>query len=193
VTEDVALDTAIAKAAPDWDQGDIVDAVYFAATDDSGPAVLVTPACDIEHGKVDLWTFVRLYPDTEIAAAVVAAETAGWQRDTPLSRKQQEQVARKVTELIGQKYPRYHWVPVAIGAATTHVADFSCITCLPAAEVKEKATRVGRLTSSWREQLPARYVAFMGRVGTLDFMETDLAPHVARLAAAAIKSNGGHV
>lgn len=75
-----AVDLAAAVAAPDasWDQGDIVDGVYFAAFDKSMPAVLVTPACDIEQDKVDLWTFVALFPDVDVAKATVAKDLADW-------------------------------------------------------------------------------------------------------------------
>jgi hypothetical protein len=166
-----------------------VDSVYFAATDDSGPAVLVTPACDIEQDKVRLWTLVRLYSDAEVARAISEPDVSTWlsgSKDGKLSRSQTESLGKRMKELIGQRYPRYHWVPIKIGDHTAHIADFSCVTCLPADEVK-KATRVGRLNSSWREQLPARYVAYMGRVGTTDFKGDELTAHVERLATGVAK------
>jgi hypothetical protein len=165
-----------------WDQGDVVDALYFAALDALRPAVLVTPACDLEHDKVDLWTFVVLYPDVDIARTLVAKDLASWQKTAgQLSRGQQEALTKKVRELIAHRFGRYHWIPVKIGEHPAHVADFSCVTSLPAGEVQGTARRIASMASSWREQLPARYASYMARVGTVDFDRAEIEPQVDRL------------
>lgn len=180
-----AVDLAAAVAAPDvsWDQGDIVEGVYFAAFDKSMPAVLVTPACDIEQDKVELWTFVVLFPDVDVAKATVAKDLADWNLapGTAPSKRQHEALAKALRSLVGQRLPRYQWLPVRIGEVAGHVADFTCVTALPAEEVKHTAKRVATLRSSWREQLPARYSAFMARVGTLDFKGDVLDAEIDRL------------
>jgi len=186
MAEVVTPGEAVAEPGPDWDQGDIVDAVYFAAIDQSAPGVLVTPACDIEQDKVDLWTFVILHPDTVVAGNILQAEFPWLASGGSPTGKQLEAMDKRVRELIGQRYPRYHWLPAAIGACAAHVADFSCVTAVPIEEVKAKSKRVARLMSSWREQVPARYVAYMGRVGTLDFAPRDVAAHVDRVRAAVL-------
>jgi hypothetical protein len=184
VTQVASLSDAICEPGGDWDQGDVVDAVYFAATDCSRPGVLVTPACDIEQDKVELWTFVALYKDDEVARSLVAKDLEGWQRaanGAPLSKKQRESLAKKVRELIDHRFGRYHWIPVVLDGHPAHVADFSCVNSLPADEVRAKARRIATLTSSWREQLPARYSSYMARVGTLDFRREEIDPQVDRL------------
>ena len=180
-----AVDLAAAFAAPDasWDQGYIVDGVYFAAFDKSMPAVLVTPACDIEQDKVDLWTFVALFPDVDVAKATVTKELADWNLapGTQPSKNQRASLSKALRGLVGQRLPRYQWLPVKIGDVAGHVADFTCVTALPAEEVRQKVKRVATVRSSWREQLPARYSAFMARVGTLDFKDDALVAEVDRL------------
>ncbi len=187
MTDAVDLSRAIAQPGERWDQGDIVDGVYFAAFDKSMPAVLVTPACDIEQEKVDLWTFVALFPDVDVARATVSKELASWRAGGgSVSTKQRTSLANTVRGLITQRLPRYHWLPVTIGASAGHVADFSCVTALPVAEVKERTARLVTLRSSWREQLPARYAAYMARVGTQDFKEEAVVAQIDRLVAAVL-------
>ena len=162
----------------------MVDAVYFAALDAVRPAVLVTPACDIDREKVDLWTFVVLYRDDDVARGLLAKDLEIWQKaraGAPLTKNQRDAVTKKVRELIEHRFGRYHWLPVAIDGHPAHVADFSCVSSLPAGEIEAKARRVTTLTSSWREQLPARYASYMARVGTVDFKRDEIDAEVERL------------
>jgi hypothetical protein len=184
VTEGAALSQATREPGEDWDQGDVVEEVYFAALDAARPGVLVTPACDIEQDKLDFWTFVALYRDDEVARSLVAKDLEGWKRSAggaTLTKNQRESLAKKVRELIDQRFPRYHWLPVALGGHPAHVADFSCVCSLPADEVRANAKRARALVSSWREQLPARYASYMARVGTIDFKRDEIDPQVDRL------------
>jgi hypothetical protein len=180
---------AILPPKATWDQGDIASGVYFAAFDAKRPGVLVTPACDLALDKVDLWTFVALYRDTDVARDVIEPVLDGWGsfqlseggRHMGLSAKQREQVEKKILDLLNQRYLRYHWLPVVIDDHPAHVADFSCVTSLPADEVRSRTTRIASLSSSWREQVPARYTAFMGRVGTVDYSVDWLDNHMKRI------------
>jgi hypothetical protein len=182
VTEVASLSHATREPGDVWDQGDVVEGVYFAALDATRPGVLVTPACDIEQEKVDLWTFVVLYKDEEVAQALLAKDLEGWRKGGgTLTKGQRDAVAKKVRELIDHRFGRYHWIPVGIADHPAHVADFSCVSSLPADEVRKDARRVAALTSSWREQLPARYSSFMARVGTTDFKREELDPQVERI------------
>jgi hypothetical protein len=163
-----------------WDQGDIVAGVYFAADDAAHPAVLVTPACDIAQEKVDLWTFVRVFPELEVAAAVIASELQG-KTATELTKKQRESACKRLGELLGQRYQRYHWLPPWSGGGPGHVADFTWVTAMPVEEIKRGSQRLARLKSSWREELPARYASYMARVGTEDFERTAVDDYIAQL------------
>lgn len=159
--------------------------MYFAAFDAKMPGVLVTPSCDVEQEKVDLWTFVALFPDIDVAKAIVAKDLTDWkQGGAALSKGQRSALAKTLRGLVCQRLPRYHWIPVKIGESPGHVADFSCVNALPVAEVKASGRRVATLRSSWREQLPARYAAFMARVGTIDFKEDAVATALERLVDA---------
>jgi hypothetical protein len=182
VTQPAPLAQATRAPGEEWDQGDIVEAVYFAAMDADRPAVLVTPACDIDQSKVDLWTFVALFPDEDVARSLLTKDLDVWQKaGSGLSKNQRDSLSRKVRELIDHRFGRYHWIPVAMGGHPAHVADFTCVGSLPAAEVRETVKRVATLTSSWREQLPARYASYMSRVGTTDFRRDEIDPQVERI------------
>jgi hypothetical protein len=170
----------------DWDQGDIVAAAYFPGLDSKLPAVLVTPACDLEHEKVALWTLIALFPDTLVAKDIVRreGESLGTNRDGLLvgpTPKQVSHLERKIRDLMRQRFHRYHWLPVRINDQAGHVADFSCVTSLPVDEVRLEAQRLFSMNSSWREELPARYAAYIGRVGVDDCPDAE--SHVGRLVA----------
>jgi hypothetical protein len=169
-----------------WDQGDIVDAVYFAAVDRKLSGVLLTPACDIEHQKGP-WTFAALFPDSEVAYQIVEKRMRDDRATSPgaFRRSFQDSLRRDLGYLVTQRYPRYHWLP-AFESQLAMVADFTYLTSVIAEEVKGSAKRVASMTSSWREQIPARYAAFMGRVGTFDHPEVHLTENVERLLATVI-------
>lgn len=185
----VSIASSLTDPRQVWDQGDVIEAAYFAAFDKKLPAILVTPACDLEHpdAGVSLWTLVALFPDTEIARQVVAKELAQWNLprgqdgSLSLSVSKRNKLDERVGNLIRQRYPRYHWVPVEVGGSPGNVADFNCVTSIPAEEVRQRGRRLASLVSSWREQLPARYAAYMGRIGTEDYEESDLRAHVDRI------------
>jgi len=171
-----------------WDQGDVVEEVYFPSVDAKIPGVLMMPACDLDLNKVFVWTFVALFPDLEVARDVMRRELEGW-RLAPdhegrfqVSSGQRDQIRKRLKDLLRNRYPRYHWLPVAIGAQPAHVADFSQVTSLPVEETRG-SRRVCSLISSWREEVQARYAAYMGRVGTEDHRDEELTEHVDRLIA----------
>lgn len=178
---------------PSWDQGDIVDGVYFPGPDAKLPAVLVTPACDLEQEKVSLWTFVALFPDTAVAGDIVQREKGSLPvgEDGLVSQpttKQRTHLERKLRELMTQRFYRYHWLPLKIGDQTGHVADFSFVTSLPSAEVSKKAARLFSMNSSWREEVPARFAAYIGRVGVEDYPAETSSGHLERLVGSVVKS-----
>lgn len=72
-------------------------------------------------------------------------------------------------------------MPLNFDGHPAYVADFTCVSSLPAGEVRGGARRIATLTSSWREQVPARYSSYMARVGTVDFVRDEIDPQVERL------------
>ncbi len=155
--------------------------------------MLVTPACDLEHDKVSLWTFVALFPDSDVARQIVAKEMAGWNLTRGedgvlrLSAPQRQSLESRVASLIGQKYGRYHWIPIQIGESMAQVADFTCVTSLPVEEVRANTVRIASVKSSWREQIPTRYAAYLGRIGTDDFAKDSLRTHIDRLVESLLR------
>jgi len=183
----VDLAAALQPLGEAWDQGDVVEAVFAAAINGDAPGVLLTPSCDIAQGKVATWTFVALFKDEDVAASILGADVRSWNLGSgEPSSKQHAALAKHATELLHQRVPRFHWLPVTIAGHLGWVADFTFITALPIDECKS-ATRVARLASSWREQLPARYAAYMSRVGTDDFHPAELSAHAKRLADVAVR------
>lgn len=162
-----------------WDQGDIVEGAYFGALDTRLPAVLLTPACDIDHGKADAWTLVALFPDLEVARALCESDLKDWDR-TALSKNQTKTLSNTLRGLITQRFPRYQWMPLHLAGSDGYVADFTMVQALPAEEVKT-LKRVGTVESRWKEQMAYRYSSYSGRVGTDDHDEADIALHVERL------------
>jgi hypothetical protein len=168
-----------------------VDRVYFPGPDTKLPAVLVTPACDLEQEKVSLWTFVALFPDTTVAKSIVDRESGSFSVDknglvlSP-SARQRGHLERKLEELMKQRYYRYHWLPLQLEDHDGHVADFSFVTSVPADEVRTKAVRVASMNSSWREELPAHFAAYIGRVGVEDYPPQTSTTHLQRLVGSVI-------
>jgi hypothetical protein len=149
----------------------------------------MTPGCDIDQEKVLIWSFVALFPDGDVAREVTQPEISGWGlapdangRFAP-STKQLKQLRKDLENLVRNRYPRYQWLPIPLGANRAHVADFAQVTSIPVDEARTLG-RVCSLNSSWREQVQARYVAYMGRVGTEDLPGEEMERHVDRLVKA---------
>ena len=173
-----------------WDQSDVATGIYFSAFDKKLPAVLLTPACDLDHSKTSFWTFAALFPDIDVAREIAAREapgqgiTKGSDGKYLLSGKKRRALAGKLRDLLLNRYPRFQWLPIQVGGHPAHVADFAQVASVAVEEVKRTAERVASIASSWREQIPARYSAYMGRVGTDDLPESDISSHLDRLISA---------
>jgi hypothetical protein len=174
--------------AKNWDQGDIAGSVFFPLEDDEAPGVLLTPACDIEQQKVEAWTFVEMYRDVDVLDGMlskVRAKSSQGEDGIYVAGKDAFGNAENIVRnLLLNKVLRYHWLPVVIGEHRGWVADFQSVTSLPV-EAVSQVSRVCRLRSSWREQLCARYSAFMGRVGTPEYEKAQLDEAVSALLRSA--------
>ncbi len=185
----VKISDALRSPSESWNQGDVVRSIFFYSEDEELPAILLTPACDVAQDKVDNWTFVALFPERAVVTQFSEALMADWgPRRTAdgkaiLTQKQKSSIQNRIRELVGQRMPRFHWLPVGIDGSESHVADFTCVTSLSAEEARVNLVRICSLNSSWREQIAARYAAYMGRVGTEDFDAAELDSHIERMAA----------
>lgn len=169
-------------APPRIDQSVILESVYFYALDDHFRAVVLTPACDLEQGKAELITVAALVNAWDLVAELLATdwvkqgltEESGRLVDrSRLSSGNQKWLAGQLRRMMKQQFPRYHWISPQTDSDAPFVVDFQIVGCLAMEEV-EPITRLGVLVSPYREQLPSRYAAYMGRIGT-----PDLEPEVA--------------
>ena len=84
-----------------------------------------------------------------------------------------KQLTGKITDIAKQKLPRYHWFTPLEAGGRPFIADFQNTSSLNIHEL-ENLKIVAALASPFREQVPARYAAYMGRVGTPDFSADQL-------------------
>ncbi|WP_152544805.1 hypothetical protein [Deinococcus phoenicis] len=166
-------------------QGSVVQAVYFDALDDEYPAVILTPTCDIEQHKVNFFTCVALRPFPEMAEQFLAGPWRdvayeGDKRRPQLTKKQSESLEKKFRSLFSQREPRYHWFDPWIPGGDGYVADFQLVTSVTTEEMSSLEV-VAQLNSEYLEALPARYVSYMGRIGTPDRGAEDYKEHFEKM------------
>lgn len=158
-------------------QGSIITPVYFSAIDAELPAVILTPTCDVEQNNWSYLTCVALqpFPGTigkqilrgkwgDLAYAGKASE--GVLRET-LTPGQVDSLRKKVRSLMDQKEPRFHWFDPWAEGGQAHIADFQLVTSMTKMEL-DTVKQVAYLNTEYLESLPARYVSYMGRIGTPD-------------------------
>ena len=158
------------------DQGVLLKGVYFYGDDTTGFGVVLTPRCDFAQGKADLVQVCAAYRATDFVAALLPGQwqglrlvDAGGNRLTraDIGTGKQREFAKKLSDLQKQKLPRFHWLIAADGVGHPLVLDFQNVTSLPMGDL-EPLEKVAVLRSPFREEVPARYAAYMGRVGTPD-------------------------
>ncbi len=158
------------------DQGTIVERAYFYAADEERPALVLTPTCDFEQAKAEFVQLCALIDSWELVAALLATDwkkmglvdDAGARVKTPGKGKLDE-LRNNIKQLINQRFPRYHWLAPLPGAKRPLVADFQILTTLTLEDLAHTKILAG-LSGPFREQAAARYAAYMGRVGTPDFL-----------------------
>lgn len=164
------------------DQCVILRDIYFYSLDATRLGLVLTPACDIAQSKAVYVQVCALFPAWEFISSLLrndwsnigALDGKGNLRPlAELSNSKKSDLLGKIKQLVGQRFPRYHWFAPFPGDSEPLVGDFQNVTSLPVAEVA-KLEVVAELLSPYREQVPARYAAYMGRVGTPDFEDTSI-------------------
>jgi hypothetical protein len=158
------------------DQSVILEGVYFFGTDETTLGIVLTPACDFEQKKAELVQLCQLRDAFDFIAVLIQHEwkklglvdANGNRIAEPLSSGKKKDLSEKLRSIIRQRFPRYHWLPPFVGSKRPLIADFQSVTSLNPEDL-EGAHIVAALESPYRESLPTRYAAYMGRVGTPDY------------------------
>lgn len=137
----------------------------------------LTPICDIEQSKAETVQFCALYDVWDKIRTLCQTD---WQGERlidsegnllpgPLSNTKRGAFNEKVSLLIKQRLPRYHWLaPMPSTQRPPLIADFQVLTSHPLEELGDDQIEA-ELASPYREQAASRYASYMGRVGTPDF------------------------
>ncbi len=154
------------------EQSAIFRKVYFWSLKDNIFAVVLTPVCDIYRTKADFinlvglvparalfrqWLIKQQNPPTE--KQIAGLETFSKERTVTSFHK------GFLSDVIGQKEIRYHFLPAYKDVLPYLFADFQLMQSIKVAQFT-KCKKVVTLNSPWREALSQRYSAYCGRVGT---------------------------
>src|SRR5262249_54045789 len=85
----------------------------------------------------------------------------------PLSAGKRKDLSNRIRDVIAHKYPRYHWLAPLPTGNVPRIIDFQVMQSLQVSELETESI-VAELSSPYREEVAARYSAYMGRVGTPD-------------------------
>lgn len=162
------------------DQAVIVESVYFYATDETLPGLIVTPTCDFENSKCEL---AQVCAVRDAHSTISLLLRGAWSNlgltqpsgalATTIGDSARKTLAGRIKELAKHKYPRYHWLEPLPNGTVPKLVDFQLMMSVDVVEL-EAAPIVAELASPFREEVAARYSAYMGRVGTPDFTTTQL-------------------
>lgn len=150
------------------DQSTILRNVYFYGIDELCIGLVLTPTCDFAQNKVELVQVCALIPAWDFIREMLQTDWKNFNSD-----KKIKDIQGKVKELIRLRFPRYHWFAPLPNTTIPLIGDFQNVTSLPFLEL-EKLEIIAELISPYREQVPARYAAYMGRVGTPDFSDNNI-------------------
>lgn len=168
-------------SAKDLDQSVVLEGVYFHALDELEHGIVLTPACDFAQQKVELALVCALVDAWELVAALFEHDwrNVGLTREDgslismdELGSTKRKKFENQVNQLMNQRFPRYHWLSPLPGTTSPLVADFQTLASVPVRELSD-LTRVAAIESPYREEIPARYAAYVGRVGTPDISDDD--------------------
>ena len=159
---------------PALDVARVGDIVQGTVGDQASLWVVLTPSCDLMHGKAErvLLAAARLLEDQEEALAWQQAPSGQTRGDLDRVLKGQRE--------------RYHYLPGALTLPDL-VVDFQRLSSVTRAEF-DVMKREASLDSPYAESLVARFVRFYVRVGTPDL---DYEPRLERLRASGAPAEEG--
>ncbi len=163
------------------DQAVIVESVYFYATDETLPGLVVTPTCDFEHGKCELAHVCAVREVQDKVRQLLGGswknlglvQASGALAAGPIGTTAQKALSNKIHEIAEHRFPRYNWLSPLPGRSAPMIVDFQEMQSVTIEEL-EGAKVLAELVSPFREEVAARYSAYMGRVGTPDLKDEDV-------------------
>jgi hypothetical protein len=171
----------LAQPRVEIDQAVIISDIYFYSIDETLPGVVVTPTCDFANQKCELAHVCAVLDAWQVVAALLRGawsnmgltQQSGALIAPPLSAGKRKELANQIRQLATQRYPRYHWLSPLPNRTIPQIVDFQLMASVPIAEL-QRATVIAELASPYREEVAARYSAYMGRVGTPDYSQQQL-------------------
>jgi len=163
------------------DQGDVFVDIYFAATAERVNAVVISPACDLEHNKADFVKFISTVSFELVAKNILLHHSRIDESDFASGQainktKYDSAINTLKSNINGNLLPRYYFLPSYSDSFADSYLDFQKVFVLQVQQVFDSyiANRITRIASPWREQIAERYSGYSGRVGTPDYSEDDL-------------------
>ena len=162
------------------DQGDVFADIYFPAIDSYVNAVVITPTCDLEHGKAYFIKFistVSLDIVIKIIADSIGIEESVFQSGSTISKGQYGRLANALRRnRAGDFLPRYYLLPEYRSILSASYLDFQRVFAIPSRQVAEEylGNRVARIISPWKEQIVTQYASYSMRVGVPDYSDDEL-------------------
>lgn len=148
-------------------QGCIIDGIDWGMGDDNPLSIVITNACDFEHGKCGYVNVLALEP-----AESVIRETKEFkglvqnaQQDHTLTSKQWKSLSKYLDDIICNKnIIRYYFFDTdPVIKAGLLVADFQQIRSLEYRE-ESQFEILGKMKSPFIEQLMIHYISYTGRI-----------------------------
>ena len=162
-------------------QGDVFVDMYFAATSERVDAVVISPACDLQHNKADFVKFVSTVPFELVARRILLdhskIDEVDFESGEVISSRKCDGAIKALKQNVdGDLLPRYYLLPSHTDLLPDSYIDLQRVFVLQVQNLFDSyiANRVARIASPWREQLAERYSGYSGRVGTPDYSQSDL-------------------
>lgn len=162
------------------DQGDVFADIHFSAIDAHVNAVVITPACDLEHQKTHFVKFISAVPldmVLKIIADSVGIAESTFQSEIEISPSQFSKLLKALhRNTRGDFLPRYYMLPECQGRLAPLYLDFQRTFVIPFRQLAEEylGSRVTRIISPWREQIVAQYSGYCARVGVPSYSDDEL-------------------
>ncbi len=169
--DEVYLTPSDPKFLPETEQSAIYDDIHFNCLSENCKGIILTSECDLVQGSPDDYVLVaRICPIGLIWAWWLKTkkdysdnEIIG---EEPLSRGKRKDILEEFSKYyINNRTHQYHFLPENSGAID---ASFICFELTECMQVKnfDPSKKICVLKSPFREAVPTRYSAYIGRIGT---------------------------